>query len=140
MLRGRVWAEAGGGDEGGGDDFHVPVSIKKSSMFRLVDLAGSERTKKTGAEGDRLREATNINKSLSTLGACVRPSDPVAAPRSSAPWCTPVPCAVFDRLRLCSTVLCAFGIGLRAQASASLRWPSETATCPTATPSSRSCS
>ncbi len=50
---------------------HIPVAMKKSSMFRLVDLAGSERTKKTGAEGDRLREATNINKSLSTLGKCI---------------------------------------------------------------------
>lgn len=45
--------------------------MKKSSLFRLVDLAGSERAKKTGAEGDRLREANNINQSLSTLGKCI---------------------------------------------------------------------
>ncbi len=56
---------------GAGDEFAAPLAMKKSSMFRLVDLAGSERTKKTGAEGDRLREATNINKSLSTLGKCM---------------------------------------------------------------------
>jgi hypothetical protein len=36
--------------------------------LNLVDLAGSERQSKTGASGDRLKEATNINKSLLTLG------------------------------------------------------------------------
>ncbi|GIQ88379.1 kinesin-like protein [Kipferlia bialata] len=34
----------------------------------LVDLAGSERPGKTGATGERLREAQSINKSLSALG------------------------------------------------------------------------
>ncbi|CAM9546780.1 unnamed protein product [Discosporangium mesarthrocarpum] len=38
------------------------------SKLSLVDLAGSERAKSTGAEGDRLKEAANINKSLSALG------------------------------------------------------------------------
>ncbi|KAA0046003.1 hypothetical protein IC582_025259 [Cucumis melo] len=38
------------------------------SRLNLVDLAGSERQKTSGAEGERLREAANINKSLSTLG------------------------------------------------------------------------
>lgn len=33
----------------------------------MVDLAGSERIAKTGATGDRLKEATKINLSLSTL-------------------------------------------------------------------------
>eukprot|EP00350_Pseudokeronopsis_sp_OXSARD2_P007835 CAMPEP_0170540980 /NCGR_PEP_ID=MMETSP0211-20121228/853_1 /TAXON_ID=311385 /ORGANISM="Pseudokeronopsis sp., Strain OXSARD2" /LENGTH=152 /DNA_ID=CAMNT_0010843555 /DNA_START=750 /DNA_END=1208 /DNA_ORIENTATION=- len=33
----------------------------------MVDLAGSERINKTGATGDRLKEATKINLSLSTL-------------------------------------------------------------------------
>eukprot|EP00698_Gefionella_okellyi_P007179 TRINITY_DN1745_c0_g1_i1.p1 TRINITY_DN1745_c0_g1~~TRINITY_DN1745_c0_g1_i1.p1 ORF type:complete len:1253 (-),score=415.70 TRINITY_DN1745_c0_g1_i1:5647-9405(-) len=44
-----------------------PVSTRVSSV-NLVDLAGSERQEKTGAEGDRLREACAINKSLSALG------------------------------------------------------------------------
>ncbi|GJT98701.1 kinesin-like protein KIN-14I [Tanacetum coccineum] len=36
--------------------------------MHLVDLAGSERADKTEATGDRLKEATHINKSLSALG------------------------------------------------------------------------
>lgn len=35
--------------------------------LHLVDLAGSERLDKSGAEGDRLRETKNINRSLSCL-------------------------------------------------------------------------
>ena len=36
--------------------------------MNLVDLAGSERQKLTGAAGERLKEAGNINRSLSQLG------------------------------------------------------------------------
>ena len=36
--------------------------------MHLVDLAGSERATKTGAVGARLKEGSNINKSLTTLG------------------------------------------------------------------------
>ena len=36
--------------------------------LNLVDLAGSERQSKTQATGDRLKEATKINLSLSALG------------------------------------------------------------------------
>ncbi|KAL9260239.1 Kinesin-like protein, partial [Drosera capensis] len=39
----------------------------KSKLW-LVDLAGSERLGKTEVEGERLKEAKNINKSLSALG------------------------------------------------------------------------
>tara|TARA_B110000285_G_C15114253_1_gene613109 strand:- start:1524 stop:1958 length:435 start_codon:yes stop_codon:yes gene_type:complete len=35
--------------------------------LNIVDLAGSERQSKTGATGDRLKEASKINLSLSTL-------------------------------------------------------------------------
>ena len=38
------------------------------SKLNLVDLAGSERLSKTGAAGDRLKEAQKINLSLSALG------------------------------------------------------------------------
>ena len=44
------------------------LSGEKVSKMSLVDLAGSERAQKTGAEGARLKEGSNINKSLSTLG------------------------------------------------------------------------
>lgn len=36
--------------------------------LNLVDLAGSERLKQSGAEGDRMKETQNINRSLSCLG------------------------------------------------------------------------
>merc|ERR1719322_286409 len=38
------------------------------SKFHMVDLAGSERQKKTKAKGDRLKESTNINMGLLSLG------------------------------------------------------------------------
>lgn len=40
----------------------------RAGKLHLVDLAGSERQSKTGATGVRLKEATKINLSLSTLG------------------------------------------------------------------------
>ena len=40
----------------------------RQGKLHLVDLAGSERQSKTGATGDRLKEAAKINLSLSTLG------------------------------------------------------------------------
>ncbi|XP_020799024.1 kinesin-like protein KIF13A isoform X5 [Drosophila serrata] len=47
------------------------VSGEKVSRMSLVDLAGSERAVKTGAVGDRLKEGSNINKSLTTLGLVI---------------------------------------------------------------------
>uniref|UniRef100_A0A4W3KD38 Kinesin-like protein n=1 Tax=Callorhinchus milii TaxID=7868 RepID=A0A4W3KD38_CALMI len=48
-----------------GVDGNMHVRMGK---LHLVDLAGSERQGKTGATGQRLKEATKINLSLSTLG------------------------------------------------------------------------
>ena len=45
------------------DSTHIRVG-----KLNLVDLAGSERQSKTGATGDRLKEATKINLSLAALG------------------------------------------------------------------------
>ncbi|KRT78481.1 Kinesin [Oryctes borbonicus] len=39
--------------------------------LNLVDLAGSERLSRTHATGDRLKEASNINQSLSVLGIVI---------------------------------------------------------------------
>ena len=44
---------------------------EKVSRISLVDLAGSERAVKTGAVGERLKEGSNINKSLTTLGLVI---------------------------------------------------------------------
>ncbi|XP_048752389.2 kinesin-like protein KIFC3 isoform X3 [Ostrea edulis] len=44
------------------------TNIKTVGKLNLVDLAGSERVSKSGADGTRLKEAQNINKSLSCLG------------------------------------------------------------------------
>ncbi|NXO04860.1 KIF23 protein, partial [Rhinopomastus cyanomelas] len=41
------------------------------SQLSLVDLAGSERANRSKAEGNRLREAGNINQSLMTLRTCI---------------------------------------------------------------------
>uniref|UniRef100_A0AAR2K6W1 Kinesin family member 13Bb n=1 Tax=Pygocentrus nattereri TaxID=42514 RepID=A0AAR2K6W1_PYGNA len=52
-------------------DLQSGTSGEKVSKLSLVDLAGSERATKTGAAGDRLKEGSNINKSLTTLGLVI---------------------------------------------------------------------
>uniref|UniRef100_A0AAY4CH65 Kinesin-like protein n=1 Tax=Denticeps clupeoides TaxID=299321 RepID=A0AAY4CH65_9TELE len=45
---------------------------KTCGKLNLVDLAGSERVWKSGAEGERLKEAQNINRSLLALGDVIQ--------------------------------------------------------------------
>ncbi|XP_060722287.1 kinesin-like protein KIF13B isoform X2 [Tachysurus vachellii] len=52
-------------------DLQSGTSGEKVSKLSLVDLAGSERAVKTGATGERLKEGSNINKSLTTLGLVI---------------------------------------------------------------------
>nr|DBA23870.1 TPA: hypothetical protein GDO54_011587 [Pyxicephalus adspersus] len=46
--------------------------VLTTGKLNLVDLAGSERVCKSGAEGERLKEAQNINKSLLALGEVIQ--------------------------------------------------------------------
>ena len=50
----------------------IGQSAVRVSALNLVDLAGSERAGKTGAEGVRLKEGSNINNSLLTLGKVIK--------------------------------------------------------------------
>ncbi|KAI0883253.1 P-loop containing nucleoside triphosphate hydrolase protein [Annulohypoxylon maeteangense] len=61
-------------------DMGTDETTERSSRIRLVDLAGSERAKSTEATGARLREGSNINKSLTTLGRVIAA---LADPKSS---------------------------------------------------------
>ncbi|XP_053129062.1 kinesin-like protein KIF23 isoform X8 [Hemicordylus capensis] len=54
-----------------GDNVLQDRELITLSQLSLVDLAGSERTNRTKAEGNRLREAGNINQSLMTLRTCI---------------------------------------------------------------------
>jgi kinesin family protein 1 len=47
------------------------AKTSKTSIINLIDLAGSERQSKTGATGQRLKEAVGINLSLTTLGQVI---------------------------------------------------------------------
>ena len=53
-------------------DHHTDETTERLARIRLVDLAGSERAKATEATGQRLREGSNINKSLTTLGRVIQ--------------------------------------------------------------------
>ncbi|KAI9827820.1 MAG: Kinesin [Thelocarpon impressellum] len=52
-------------------DMDTDETTERTARIRLVDLAGSERAKATEATGQRLREGSNINKSLTTLGRVI---------------------------------------------------------------------
>ncbi|XP_045648814.1 centromere-associated protein E-like isoform X4 [Ursus americanus] len=54
-----------------GDPSNCEGSVKVSHL-NLVDLAGSERAAQTGAEGVRLKEGCNINRSLFILGQVIK--------------------------------------------------------------------
>ena len=63
--------------------YERPKVFDKVSNVSLVDLAGSERNKKTGAQGDRLKEAVAINQSLTVLKNVI---DALVEARSVIPY------------------------------------------------------
>lgn len=66
-------------------DMATDETTERTARIRLVDLAGSERAKATEATGARLREGSNINKSLTTLGrviAALASDSAIQTPRS----------------------------------------------------------
>eukprot|EP00923_Selenidium_pygospionis_P019438 GHVN01034038.1.p1 GENE.GHVN01034038.1~~GHVN01034038.1.p1 ORF type:complete len:2126 (+),score=489.80 GHVN01034038.1:3064-9441(+) len=69
---------AGGAGGGGSDDY-------MQSKFHFVDLAGSERTKRTKAEGDRLKEGISINGGLLALGNVINALTEERQPGSPPP-------------------------------------------------------
>lgn len=56
--------------------------VEQSSRLYLVDLAGSERVSASGATGARLKEAANINRSLSALSDVIKA---LTTPRANDP-------------------------------------------------------
>ena len=52
-------------------DPQAQTGSEKVSRISLVDLAGSERAGKSGARNERLKEGSQINKSLTTLGMVI---------------------------------------------------------------------
>jgi len=59
----------------------------KTSVINLVDLAGSERADSTGATGDRLKEGSAINQSLSCLGNVIKAlSDQASGNKVAVPF------------------------------------------------------
>lgn len=63
-------------------DITTDETTERTARIRLVDLAGSERAKSTEATGARLREGSNINKSLTTLGRVIAALSGSSAPPS----------------------------------------------------------
>lgn len=65
-------------------DTQTDLNTECVSKISLVDLAGSERANSTGAQGTRLKEGANINKSLTTLGKVISALADISASSKTA--------------------------------------------------------
>jgi hypothetical protein len=65
-------AGAGAGSSSSSSAAAGTVTYSRDAVLDIVDLAGSERVRATGASGDTLKEAGQINKSLHTLTKVVQ--------------------------------------------------------------------
>ena len=65
-------------------DVQTDLNTERVSKISLVDLAGSERANSTGAQGARLKEGANINKSLTTLGKVISALAEISAQNASS--------------------------------------------------------
>lgn len=73
MLNQNISREGGAQKRGTcGSVIFSGLTFPSSGKLNLVDLAGSERVWKSGAEGERLKEAQNINRSLLALGDVIQ--------------------------------------------------------------------
>ncbi|CAI2310103.1 unnamed protein product [Caenorhabditis sp. 36 PRJEB53466] len=54
------------------ENTHTGEELVKQGKLNLVDLAGSENIGRSGAQGNRAKEAGSINQSLLTLGRVIR--------------------------------------------------------------------
>jgi hypothetical protein len=70
ILEHTIYAEAAGVNESDGAELIRSTTHQelRRSKFHFVDLAGSERAKRTGAQGQQLKEGIDINKGLLALG------------------------------------------------------------------------
>lgn len=75
VLLEQIWVEKTANFTQSTNQHQDPELVKKKhyrkALLTIVDLAGSERLNKTGSEMMRLKEAQNINKSISALGNCI---------------------------------------------------------------------
>lgn len=65
-------------------DFDGEADEEIRAKLTLVDLAGSERIKRTGAEGERMKEGININKGLFVLGQVISTLSEIGQQQSSS--------------------------------------------------------
>mmetsp|Transcript_26451 Transcript_26451/g.76347 ORF Transcript_26451/g.76347 Transcript_26451/m.76347 type:complete len:382 (+) Transcript_26451:96-1241(+) len=68
------------------DVFDREANTSVGGKLRLCDLAGSERAKKSGASGEAMKEAIEINRALTALGDVIEALTRAGAVRGPVPY------------------------------------------------------